>query len=631
MKDLADVKMQAVILAGGEGQRLKSQFPDIPKPLVSIGGKPVLQYQIENLCRYGILDIVLVIGPRGDMIKDYFGDGSAFGATITYFQEPYPLGTAGALYYLEDNLTSDFVLLYGDLVLDVDFTRLLDFHRSQEALATLVVHPNDHPYDSDLIILEDHTRVRGILGKNDRPAGYYSNCVNAGVFVFNLEILEYIEENKQQDLEKNVLAAAITSNKVYGYRTSEYIKDMGTPERYCLVQRHIYEGIVEEKNLSRKQKAIFLDRDGTINKYKDLISKTEDLEIIPEVYQALKHLNDSSYLSIIITNQPVVARNLCSIEELDTIHAKMESVLGEMGVYVDEILYCPHHPDRGYPEENAEFKIKCNCRKPKTGLIDKAAAQFNIDLTKSYIVGDSTVDVKTGAAAGLKSILLATGQAGIDGKYNIEPHFWADNLLQAVQIILSRGERFNKNIETYMDELKKTLDRLDRQKIILLVNQLINVHAHGGTVYIFGNGGSASTASHFTGDFNKGVSENLSRRFRFICLNDNIPSVLAIANDIGYEQIFKFQLENYLKPDDLVIAISGSGNSTNVILAIEYANSKGVKTFALTGCNGGRLKEIASNSIVVPINDMQKVEDIHLIMNHLIMQIIKEWLEGDKN
>ncbi|MDD3363441.1 MAG: HAD-IIIA family hydrolase [Syntrophomonas sp.] len=630
MTDLENVKMNAVILAGGEGQRLKSLFPEIPKPLISIGGKPVLQYQIENLCRYGIRDIILVIGPKGDMIKEYFGDGSAFGVAITYFQEPSPLGTAGALFYLADNLTSDFVLLYGDLVLDVDFTRLLNYHRNQEALATLVVHPNDHPYDSDLIILENHTLVRGILGENDRSAGYYANCVNAGVFVFNIKILEYIEKNKQQDLEKNVLATAVTSNKIYGYRTTEYIKDMGTPERYRTVQRHICEGIVKEKNLSLPQKAIFLDRDGTINKYKGLISKTEDLEIIPQVFQALKHINDSSYLSIIITNQPVVARNLCSIEELETIHNRMESILGDRDVYVDDILYCPHHPDCGYPDENAEFKIECNCRKPKTGLIEQAAAQYNIDLSKSYIIGDSTVDVKTGAAAGLKSILLATGQGGTDGKFNIEPHFRADNLLQAVQIILSRGEIFNNIIETYIDELKETLDRLDRQNISLLINELINVHAQGGTVYIFGNGGSASTASHFAGDFNKGVSENLSQRFRFVCLNDNVPAILSIANDIGYEQVFKFQLENYLKPDDLVIAISGSGNSKNVILAIEYANSKGVKTFALTGYNGGQLKKIASNSMVVPVNDMQKVEDVHLMLNHLMMQIIKEWLEGDK-
>lgn len=631
MKGLENVKIKAVILAGGEGQRLKSKFPDIPKPLVSIGGKPVLQYQIENLCRCGIRDIILVIGPKGDKIKEYFGDGSAFGVAINYYYESHPMGTAGALLYLADNLPSDFVLLYGDLILDIDFTRLLDSHRKREALATLAVHPNDHPYDSDLIILENRELVRGMLGKNDRPPGYYANCVNAGVFVFNRKILEYIEANKQQDLEKNVLTAAITSNKIYAYKTAEYIKDMGTPERYRRVQRHIHEGIVEKKNISRQQKAIFLDRDGTINKFKGLISKTEDLEIIPEVFQALKHLNDSSYLTIIITNQPVVARNLCSIAELEIIHAKMECILGEKGVYVDEILYCPHHPDRGYPDENAEFKIDCNCRKPQTGLIDKAAAQYNIDLSKSYIIGDSTVDVKTGAAAGLKTILLATGQGGNDGKFNVEPHFRAANLLQAVQIILSRDERFNKDIETYLDELKKTLDRLDRHQIQLLINELINVYAHGGTVYIFGNGGSASTASHFASDFNKGVSENLSKRFRFVCLNDNMPAVLSIANDIGYEQVFKFQLENYLRPDDLVIAISGSGNSRNVIMAIEYAISRGVKTFALTGYNGGRLKELANNSIIVPVNNMQKIEDVHLILNHLMMQVIKDCLEGDKN
>lgn len=621
--------IKAVILAGGEGHRIKSKFPDLPKPLIGIGGKPVLQYQIKNLCKYGIKDILLVTGIRDDKIKEFFGDGSSFGVNISYFQELRPMGTAGALFYLADDLSSDFILLYGDLVMDVDFARLLAFHRNQEALATLAVHPNNHPYDSDLIIMDNQMRVSEILGKNDRPDGCYANCVNAGVFVFNIKILEYIKENKQQDLEKDIIAAALDSKRIFAYRTTEYIKDMGTPERYDLVQKHINKGIVEVKNLSRSQKAIFLDRDGTINKYKGLISNPDDLEIIPEVFEALKSINSSSFLSIVITNQPVVARNLCSIEELETIHAKMESVLGENGVYVDEILYCPHHPDCGYPGEIAELKIECNCRKPKTGLIDKAVAQFNIDLGQSYIIGDSTVDVKTGAAAGLKSILLATGQAGMDGKYEIDPDFRADNLLQAVQIILSREERFNK-IETYLDELKKTLDSLDRSKISILIDELTNANARGGAIYIFGNGGSASTASHFAVDFNKGASENLSRRFRFVCLNDNIPSVLAIANDIGYEEVYRFQLENFLKTDDLVIAISASGNSQNVLRAIEFANAKGVKTFALTGNNGGRLQEMASDSIIVPVDDIQKVEDIHLILNHLMMQIIKEWLEGNK-
>lgn len=630
MQDSKNVKTKAVILAGGEGRRLKAEFPDVPKPMVAIAGKPVLQYQIENLCRYGIVDIVLVVGSRGDMIKSYFGNGSAYGVNIEYFQEKYPLGTAGALFYLVDILSSDFVLLYGDLVLDMNFKLLINYHREQEALATLVVHPNDHPGDSDLVIVGHQTLVQAISSKKDKRDRYHANCVNAGVFVLNLKILDFIKKNQPQDLEENVLGAAIAANKVCAYRTTEYIKDMGTPERYRQVEKDVRAGIVKDRNLSRPQKAVFLDRDGTINKYKGLISKAEDMEIIPEVFDALKQINESGYLAIIITNQPVVARNLCSVEELEMIHNKMESLLGDQGVYVDDIFYCPHHPDGGYPEENPEFKIECNCRKPSAGLIDQAAAQYNIDLKQSYMIGDSTVDIKTGTAAGLKSILLSTGQAGADGKYDIDNSYRADNLLAAVHMILCRIERFNTSIEKYLDNLKSTLDRLDRGKIMELINQLISVYDREGNIYIFGNGGSASTASHFTGDFNKGVSQNLNRRFRFVCLNDNLPSVLSIANDIGYEQIFKFQLENYARPDDLVIAISGSGDSENIIQAVEYANTIGLKTFALTGYDGGKLNRIAGNSINIPIKDIQIIEDIHLILNHLMMQIIKGWLEADR-
>lgn len=186
---------------------------------------------------------------------------------------------------------------------------------------------------------------------------------------------------------------------------------------------------------------------------------------------------------------------------------------------------------------------------------------------------------------------------------------------------------FRKDINNYLLLLKKTIDRLDIAQINTVMNELLAVHARGGMIYIFGNGGSASTASHFVNDFNKGVSENLVKRFRVICLNDNISTLSAVANDIHYNQVFKFQLENYLEAGDLVMGISGSGNSENVVEAIEYANSRGVATVALLGYDGGQLKSRARYSIHVLINDMQKVEDIHLILNHLMMTILKEYME----
>lgn len=186
---------------------------------------------------------------------------------------------------------------------------------------------------------------------------------------------------------------------------------------------------------------------------------------------------------------------------------------------------------------------------------------------------------------------------------------------------------FRGDIRGYLNGLKDVLDGMNIEEIQTVIEKLIQVQQRGGFVYIFGNGGSASTASHFVNDFNKGVSEKLRKKFRFSCLNDSVSTIMAIANDVSYDQIFKVQLENYLTPDDLVIGISGSGNSRNIVAALEYANGLGAETIGLVGYDGGRVKEIATCSIHVPIHDMQKVEDVHMIMDHLMMFILKDYLE----
>lgn len=187
---------------------------------------------------------------------------------------------------------------------------------------------------------------------------------------------------------------------------------------------------------------------------------------------------------------------------------------------------------------------------------------------------------------------------------------------------------FLQSIESYLNELKQVIDRLDPNQIDTVMNRLLETYQKGGTVYIFGNGGSAATASHFVNDFNKGISEKLPRKFKFICLNDNISTLMAIANDHGYHLIFERQLENFLVPGDLVIAISGSGNSENIIRAVEFANAKGVETVGLIGYDGGKLKQLVKHYIHIPVNDMQKVEDLHMVMDHLMMKIFKGYLEG---
>ena len=194
---------------------------------------------------------------------------------------------------------------------------------------------------------------------------------------------------------------------MYCYDSPEYVKDMGTPERYYSVLFDFKAGTVKAKNLKNKQKAVFLDRDGTINKYVGFLRNIDHFELIDGVAEAIREINESGYLCIVITNQPVIARGEVTVPELNEIHNKMETLLGLEGSYVDGIYYCPHHPHKGYEGEVPELKIDCDCRKPKPGMIFKAAQDFNIDLQESWMVGDDENDIKAGIAAGCKTALIS--------------------------------------------------------------------------------------------------------------------------------------------------------------------------------------------------------------------------------
>lgn len=436
----------AVIQAGGKGTRMEKLTENkIPKPMLILNGKPMLEWQIEAIKKYGIYELIIIIGHLGEKIKEYFGDGSHWGVKIQYIEEQEPLGSAGALYFLKSCLrTRDFLLVFGDVMFDVDLARMVSFHRSHNGQAVLLVHPNTHPYDSDILIMDEENRVTGIDSKNNERDNWYENCVNAGIYVLSAEVLKGLRAPKKLDLEQDVLLPLMEKGQVYGYRTPEYVKDAGTPERFHRASEEQRNGIWEKKNLDKKQICVFLDRDGTINRYRGLISSAGQFELEERAADAIRWLNEAGFLVIVVTNQPVVARGMCSIEDVQEIHKKMQVLLGEKGAYVDDIMFCPHHPDRGYPEENPVYKIACNCRKPDTGMINKMAKKYNIDLSHSYMVGDSTVDIQTGKNAGLHTILVLTGQAGRDKKYDAVPEMVAKNLEDAVSKIIG-GEK-EKNI-----------------------------------------------------------------------------------------------------------------------------------------------------------------------------------------
>lgn len=420
-------------MAGGKGTRIASVKSDVPKPMIPICGKPILEWQIENLKACGLTEITLVVGYLGNVIQNYFGDGKRFGVKISYFVEDAPLGTAGALFKMPE-LTEDFLLMCGDVILDVDFNRFIEFHKKNNAWASLMAHPNGHPYDSSLLVTEvlppqvaggnpvDTHRVIHWMNKEDDRL-YYKNRVNAGIEIISPDLLKetmktfvprHPETPDKIDLDRDVLKPNIKSGRIYAYDTPEYIKDMGTPDRFYEVEKDIIEGKVKARNLKNKQKAIFLDRDGTINKYVGFLTRPEQFELLPGVADAVKMINKSGYLAIVVTNQPVIARGDCTWEELLQIHDRMETELGKEGAFLDAIYICPHHKDKGFEGERPEYKFDCNCRKPKAGLFYQAAKDFNIDLSLSFMIGDNDNDVIAGQNAQLRdSVLFVPNQNSI--------------------------------------------------------------------------------------------------------------------------------------------------------------------------------------------------------------------------
>lgn len=404
--------MKTVIMAGGKGTRISAIANDVPKPMIKIAGKPILEHEIRCLKEQGFTDIIITVSYLGNIIMDYFGDGKKFGVNISYYYEKEPLGNAGALFKIKDQLTDVFLLLNADAAFNIDFNRFVNYHYHKGGIATLFTHPNSHPYDSGLLITDKTNCVLKWLTKDETRPKYYKNRVNAGIHVLDKRILDVEIKTEMIDLDKQLLKPLAGSGQLYCYDSPEYVKDMGTPERYYEVIDDFKNGIIESRNLIYKQKAIFLDRDGTINRYVGFLTDINEFKLNDDVAKAIAKINNKGYLAIVITNQPVVARGEISIEELNEIHNKMETLLGKEGAYINAIYYCPHHPDKGYEGEVKKYKIKCNCRKPKAGMLLQAAKEYNIDLSKSWMIGDSENDIKAGKNAGCSTCLIGSEEYG---------------------------------------------------------------------------------------------------------------------------------------------------------------------------------------------------------------------------
>lgn len=643
--------MKVVIMAGGKGTRISELFPDIPKPMIQVCGVPVLEREILSLKEQGFTDIILTVGYKANYIMDYFGDGRKQGVHIEYFVEKEPLGNAGALFQLKDKLTEDFLLLNADAMFNVDFKRFTEFHKKHGGLVTLFTHPNNHPYDSGLIIADKDKKVMKWLSKEDARPEYYQNRVNAGLHVISPKVLDIEVTTSKVDLDRQVLKPLCGTGEMYCYDSPEYVRDMGTPDRYEAVCKDFEKGIVEKRNLKNKQKAVFLDRDGTINEYVGFLRETGQFQLLDGVSEAIKKINQSGYLAVVVTNQPVIARGEVTYEGLQEIHNKMETLLGKDGAYLDGIYYCPHHPDSGFEGELKELKINCECRKPKPGLLLQAAKDLNIDLEQSWMIGDGRNDILAGKNAGCKTALIGNEDFGQD--------ITVKSLLAFADKVIGQTihEQLNEKIYAHLELLVERYPVLQscKEDILNAYYILEEAFSRESKLLIAGNGGSAADSEHIVGELMKGfklsrkpdsdfrkkiieedkelggvLADNLQGALPAIALDGHTALSTAYMNDCEPLLCFAQQVNGYGKEGDVFLGISTSGNSKNILYAAVTAHTKGMKVIGLTGEKESKLSEKADVCIRVPQTETYMIQELHLPVYHCLCLMLEDKFFGEK-
>lgn len=380
---------QAVILAGGQGKRLKPFTENSPKPMISVNGKPFLQHLIELLKGNGIKEVIILTGHLGEKIEQYFGDSSKFGITIKYSHTPF-LNEKGEenesglrLKNAQNLLKNSFLLMYCDNYWPMQLDKLVDYFNQTKCDLLVTAYSNkDNSTKNNMFIDEE-----GFVKKYDKTRQEKElNCVEIGFFIVNKKTLKLLPKSNSK-FENVILPKLIERKKLAGYKTDQKYYSISNPDRVKLT----------EKFLTPK-KVIFLDRDGVINKRPpkaDYVKKWSEFIFLEGSIQAIKLLRDKGYLIFIISNQPGIARGVLTKLGLENIHEKMLKVLKENGAKIDGIYVCPHGWDEG-----------CDCRKPKPGLLLQASREHLIDLRKTTFIGDDERDKEAGETVGAKTILV---------------------------------------------------------------------------------------------------------------------------------------------------------------------------------------------------------------------------------
>lgn len=420
-----DEKPIVAILVGGLGTRLRPITLKVPKPLIKINNKPFLSYLLSMISSLGLKDVVLLVGYKAYAVRRYCGNGKKWGLKIAYSEEKEPLGTGGALLNAFSFPDRPVLMLNGDTYFGLDLDGFINFHKEKKALVSIYAMEGGLA-GRGALVLEKNGRVKQFLEKQKTGFGLF----NAGAYLFEPEAIRYLHSLVAKgrlpavfSVEKDAFHFFIAKKKLFAYAGKGFFLDIGTFHSLLQAKQFF-------KNREKGKPALFLDRDGVINKHRaDYVKTPEELVFEENALAGLKELSKLGMPIFIVTNQSVVGRGMITKRMLSKIHAKMLAAFRKNKIKISGIFVCPHKP-----EDN------CFCRKPKAGMLLQIQKRFGIDLSRSYMIGDSTADLMMGNNAGCTTILLKKGLKGKDKKYPATPSFIANDLLQAARLIKKLGK-----------------------------------------------------------------------------------------------------------------------------------------------------------------------------------------------
>jgi D-sedoheptulose 7-phosphate isomerase/D-glycero-D-manno-heptose 1,7-bisphosphate phosphatase len=382
---------------------------------------------------------------------------------------------------------------------------------------------------------------------------------------------------------------------------------------------------------NNRRPGVLLDRDGTIIADHGYVGSVDRVDLLEGAAEAIAALNAADIPVAVTTNQAGVARGYYGIADVRAVHAHLDGLLAREGAHVDAWLFCPYHPD-GVVEEYARWSSD---RKPAPGMALAAAHRLGLDLGRSWVVGDSACDVELARGVGARPILIGDADDGtqvttVPDLAAAVAHIlasWPSREVRTEPVPtfpLMRYDSAYLFAEDYSHELAQALSTVDVAAFDRASKVLADAYDRDAAVFVCGNGGSASIANHLQCDHMKGVRMGTDLRTRVTSLSTNVEILSAIANDIGYDAVFEFQLESMARPGDVLVAVSSSGRSPNIVRALAWAEAHGMQTIAMTGFGGGEARTTAGVSIHVDAHNYGIVEDAHQACMHLLAQYARQ-------